>query len=127
MSRDSAIVFFAGAAVAIVLMILSMVTLRQLCNALAETDTWRGRFDTSPSWFTINGMTIVEWRVWWAVMTGRLSNAENLEIRRLARFLRRCTFTAFTLVIVFVTVMELRAPASLFSILFSGLCLPPPS
>ena len=124
MTRDNAIVFFVGAAVAIVLMIFSMVTFRQLCNALSETDTWSGRFDASPSWFTINGMTIVEWRVWWAVMTGRLSNAENREVRRLARLVRRCTITAFALVIVFATVIELRAPVSLFSILFSGLWRP---
>ena len=113
------IVTFAVVAVGMVLLAVSLVSFRRLCNTLSEAGAWRGRFEKSPSWLTINDLTVFEWQVWWALMRGRLAHSESQDVRRLARLSRRCFFVALTLVLAMVILFELEAPVSFLSVLFS--------
>lgn len=97
--------------VGMVLLVVCLVSFRRLCNTLSQTDVWRSRFERSPSWFRINALTIFEWQVWWALMSGRLANSESQEIRRLARLSRWCFFVALTLTLALAILMQLEAPA----------------
>ena len=119
MLRQHPILPFVVVIVIMVLLVVSLVSFRRLCNSLAQTDVWRSRFEKSPSWFTINNLTIFEWQVWWALITGRLANLENRDIRRLARVVRRCFFAALILALTLVTMFELETPVSFLSLLFS--------
>jgi len=105
-------------AVAMLLLIVSFVSFKRLCEALTESDIWRSRFEKSPSWFAINGLTTFEWRVWWALMSGRLATSESQGVRQLARLSRRCFFIALILILASVVFIELGAPVTFLSTLF---------
>ena len=113
------IVFFVLVVVGMVLLGVSLVSFQRLCNRLSESGVWRGTFEKSSSWLRINDLTIFEWKVWWALMSGRLANSESEDVRRLARLSRCCFFVALILGLALAILIELEAPVSFLSVLFS--------
>src|SRR6266853_376218 len=109
---------FVAVVIVMLLAAVGLVSFWRLCNALSQTEVWRSKLEKSPSWFTINDLTLYQWQVMWAVLTGRLANSENPEIRQRARRVRACLFAALLLGLILAAIFELETSASFLSTIF---------
>jgi hypothetical protein len=74
-----------------VLGIVNLIAFWRLCDALLQTAEWRQKWEKSPSWFRINQMSLYQWQVYWAAMSGQFAGSADQAVRRPARVVRACT------------------------------------